>query len=95
MENKKQRELIHQLVDRILDVQEQTNNYASVRMSNYGNFLSIEVKEGEWEASKDYSLIEDFNKTILPENVRFRRMLDYLDSLISKEASDDEKSLPV
>lgn len=95
MENIKQRELIHQLVDRVLDVQEQTNHFASVDMSNYGTYLSVRITEGGWNAERDYSLVEDFEKDKIMGSVRFKRTLDYLDSLISKEALKDEKSLPV
>lgn len=95
MENKKQRELIHQLVDRVLDVQEQTNHYASVDMSNFGSFLSVRVTEGGWGAEKDYSLSEDFEKDKIVDSVRLQRALDYLGDLINREVSGDEESLPV
>lgn len=95
MENKKQRELIHHLVDLVLDIQEKTNHYASVNMSNYGSSLNVQVAEGGWDAEKDYSLVESFEKDKIIDSVRFRRTLDYLDGLISREEASDEESIQV
>ncbi|CCY00633.1 unknown [Enterocloster bolteae CAG:59] len=78
------RKLIHQLLDKVLDVQEQTGHYASVDFSNYGHDISVWVKLGGWRKGTNF----DFNKGFDMDEVgseRFRKTLEYLDGLLPKK----------
>ncbi len=79
MENK--REAIHALVDKVLDVQENTKHYAEISISNVGHDAHVYVIEGGFDSEKDYSLQEDFDFDRSAVGVRLQRTLDYLDGL--------------
>lgn len=77
-----ERRLVHLLLDKALDVSDQTRHYVAVEFSNYGNPVCIRVQEGGFDQSEDYSLVEDFRSGKIVGSIRFQRTLDYLDSLL-------------
>lgn len=77
------RKLIHQLLDKVLDVQEQTGHYASVDFSNYGHDISVWVKLGGWRKGTNFDFDKDFDMDEVGSE-RFRKTLEYLDGLPPK-----------
>ena len=89
------RKLIHQLLDKVLDVQEQTGHYASVDFSNRGHDISVWVKLGGWCKGANFDFNKDFNMDEVGSE-RFCKTLEYLDGLLPKKwtpaAATAEKS---
>ena len=81
---KNERLLLHVMLDKVLDVQDKTEHYTELVFSNLGNEVRIYAMEGEFDAKKDYSLEEEFEREKIPESIRFKRALAYLDSLLEK-----------
>lgn len=77
------RKLLHQLLDKVLDVQEQTVHYASVDFSNYGHDISVWVKLGGWRKGTNFDFDKDFDMDEVGSE-RFRKTLEYLDGLLPK-----------
>lgn len=73
------RTLIHQLIDKVLDVHEKTRHYVSVELHDC--IISVWVMEGGWDAQKSFSLYKSFGKE---NNGRIRESMDYLDRLLEK-----------
>lgn len=76
------RELIHQLVDKVLDVREQTDHYVSVEIKNYGSDISVWTMKGGLDKDKDFDLhcgldIEDAD--------RLGTVMAYLDGLLNEK----------
>lgn len=78
------RKLIHQLLDKVLDVQEQTGHYASVDFSNYGHDISVWVKLGGWRKGANFDFSEGFDMDEVGSE-RFHKTLEYLDGLLPKK----------
>lgn len=76
------RTLIHQLIDKALDVHEKTRHYVSVELHDCT--ISVWVMEGGWDAQKSFSLYKSFVKE---NNGRIRESMDYLDHLPEKAPS--------
>lgn len=76
------RELIHQLVDKVLDVQEQTGHFSDAEISNCGYDIHVWVMRGGFDENKDFSLSEGFDKD---NEARIRSVIDYLDNLLKKD----------
>ncbi|ANU47738.1 hypothetical protein ADH76_18865 [Enterocloster clostridioformis] len=77
------RKLIHQLLDKVLDVQEQTGHYASVDFSNCGHDISVWVQLGGWCKEANFDFNESFDIDEVGSD-RFREALEYLDGLLPK-----------
>lgn len=71
--------LIHQLIDKVLDVHEKTRHYVSVELHDC--IISVWVMEGGWDAQKSFSLYKSFGKE---DNGRIRESMDYLVHLLEK-----------
>ena len=81
------RKLLHQLLDKVLDVQEQTVHCASVDFSNYGHDISVWVKLGGWRKGTNFDLNKGFDMDEVGSE-RFRKTLEYLDGLLPKKNMD-------
>ena len=78
------RKLIHQLLDKVLDVQEQTGHYASVDFSNRGYDISVWVQLGGWCQRANFDFSEGFDMDEVGSE-RFCKTLEYLDGLLPKK----------
>lgn len=77
------RKLLHQLLDKVLDVQEQTVHCASVDFSNCGYDISVWVQLGGWCQRANFDFSEGFDMDEVGSE-RFRKALEYLDGLLPK-----------
>ncbi len=84
------RDRLHLLMDKIMDVKEQTSFYASFEISGYSS-IELRVVEGPLDDISDYSLYEDIPYKKLAGSKRAQRAIDYLDSLLPARKGEKEK----
>lgn len=81
----KERNIIHLLLDKAMNVKQLTNHYVHMDYGGSSGAVSIRVQEGPFDFDEDYSLKEDFDSGKIVGSKRVQRTLDYLDSLLPQE----------
>lgn len=77
------RKAIHDLVDKALDVQEQTKRYVSVTLSNFGSDIDVYAIAGGWRKDDDFDLSKNFCRE--GGGAKYDVAMAYLDSLLKEE----------
>lgn len=76
------RKAIHDLVDKVLDVREQTDHYVSVEIKNYGSDISVWVMKGGWDKDKDFDL---YCRPDIEDADGLGTVIVYLDGLLNEK----------